>query len=119
MARSNNISADIARVEGMSEAEFAAQWGEWAERRDKDPRKVQRRWVRELKAALPHAQAEDAAVADLVAAKDNYRADPNPTTKAAKDAAVAAVQALRQTERATRKGVRIVGDAFTNADEVL
>lgn len=59
------------------------------------------------------SEREDEAVAELVAAKDAYRADPTTENKAAKADAVEAVQAIRNEERADRVGVTVSADSFT------
>lgn len=108
--RSENIRADIARVSSMSEEEFLAKWGAWCRAQDRDPALMRRRWLEDLEHMLPFAEREEAAVAELVAAKDAYRADPS--ARARRDAAVAAVQEIRAAERAGRPGLRPAGDAF-------
>jgi hypothetical protein len=96
----------------MPDAEFEAKWGNWCRQQDRDLNRMRRRWITDLEAALPHAEREDAAVAELVAAKDAYRRNPSEANRARKAAAVAAVQALRADERSGRTGPRVAGDAF-------
>lgn len=112
MARSDVIRADLDRVRGMSDEEFAEQWGEWARRADRDPKLVQQRWIRDLERALPYAEAEEAAVEELVAAKDAYRDDPSPDNKARRQAAITAVSAIRAEERSRPGRHMVAGDAF-------
>lgn len=112
MARSDVIRADLERIQAMSEEEFAEQWGEWARQADRDPKLVQQRWIADLKRALPYAEAEEAAVVELVAAKDAYRADPSPDNKTRRDAAIAAVGAIRTEERSHPGRHMVAGDAF-------
>jgi len=57
--------------------------------------------------------AHQAALDELVAAKDAHRADPNPDTEARKAAAVEAITRIRKHLRADRTGVAVAGDAFT------
>jgi hypothetical protein len=116
-SRADVIRADIDRIRGMSDAEFAEKWGDWARRQDRDLKLVRRRWLEDLEYALPHAEREAESGAVLVAAKDAYRADPSEENKAAKDAAVRAVQDIRAEERGSRepadpKGFRLAGDAY-------
>lgn len=111
--RSENIRADIDRIRSMPDDEFADRWSAWCHAQDRDLHLMRARWIADLEAALPHAQREDAAVAELVAAKDAYRTDPSDANRDRKAAAVAAVQALRAAERADRTGVQVCGDAYT------
>lgn len=115
MARSDVIRADLERLRGMSDKQFQAKWGAWALSQDRDWRLVRQRWISDLEHMLPHAESEEAAVADLVAAKDAFRADPSEDNRQHKADAVAAVQAVRAEERANRVGVRLAGDAFVKA----
>lgn len=108
--RSEVIRADIDRIEAMSDDEFRDRWGTWARAQDRDPTLVRQRWLDDLRRALPYAEREEAAVAELVAAKDAYRADPSGENRARKVAAVEAVRAIRAEERTD--AVRIGGDAF-------
>jgi hypothetical protein len=55
---------------------------------------------------------EAAAGAELIAAKDAYRADPSPENKAAKAAAAERLQAIRNTVRADRP-TTVVADTMT------
>jgi hypothetical protein len=112
MARSDVIRADLDRVRSMSDEEFAEQWGEWARQADRDPKLVQQRWIADLEHALPYAEAEEAAVEELVAAKDAYRADPSAENKARRAAAVEAVSAVRAEERSRPGRQMVAGDAF-------
>lgn len=112
MARSDNLRADIERICNMPDDEFAAKWGWWCYQRDRDINLMRRRWIADLEYALPFAEREEAAVAELVAAKDACRADSSDANRARKTAAIAAVQAIRAEERANRTAVGIVGDAF-------
>lgn len=112
MARSDNIRADLERVRSMPDEEFADKWGDWAHRQDRDLRLVRKRWIDDLEHMLPHAEAEEEAVEELVTAKDAYRADPTDNNKRRRDDAVAKVQAVRSAERANRSGVRVGGDAY-------
>lgn len=54
---------------------------------------------------------EKAAVDQLIAAKDAFREDPSEKNRKARDKAVAAVQKIRNEDRADRTGL-IGGDAF-------
>ncbi len=112
MARSDVIRADLDRIRGMSDAEFADKWGAWARSQDRDLTLVRQRWIGDLEHMLPHAVREEEAVAELVAAKDAYRDDPSEANRQRKADAVAAVQAVRFEERANRAGVRVAGDAY-------
>ncbi len=112
MARSDVIRADLERIRGMSDEEFADKWGAWARSQDRDLNLVRQRWIEDLEHALPHAEREEEAVAKLVAAKDAFRDDPSEANRQRKADAVAAVQAVRLAERANRTGVRVVGDAY-------
>lgn len=112
MARADNIRADLDRIRSMSDDEFADRWGAWARAQDRDLNLMRQRWIDDLEHMLPHAEREEVAVAELVEAKDAFRADPNAATRRRRDEAVAAVQALRFEERANRGGIRVCGDAF-------
>ncbi len=112
MARSDVIRADLERIRGMSEQEFADKWGAWARSQDRDLKLVRQRWIEDLEHMLRHAEREDEAVVELVAAKDAYRDDPSEANRQRKADAVAAVQALRFEERANRTGIRVAGDAY-------
>lgn len=73
---------------------------------------------READAAL--ADAEAAMYAKLVDAKEAYRASPNVRTRAARDAAVAEVQAYRAAQRADRpagSGGSVGGDAYLSPEQ--
>jgi hypothetical protein len=96
----------------MSEQEFADKWGAWARSQDRDLKLVRQRWIEDLEHMLRHAEREDEAVVELVAAKDAYRDDPSEANRQRKADAVAAVQALRFEERANRTGIRVAGDAY-------
>lgn len=115
MARSDVIRADLERIRGMSEAEFADKWGAWARAQDRDLTLVRQRWISDLEHMLPHAEREEEAVAELVAAKEAFRDDPSEANRRRKADAVAAVQAARFEERANRTGIRVAGDAFVKA----
>ena len=112
MARSDVIRADLERIRDMPDAEFEAKWGAWARAQDRDLSLMRQRWLGDLEHMLPHAEAEEAAVEELVAAKDAYRGDPSDTNRLRKAVAVAAVQAIRFEERANRSGIRLAGDAY-------
>lgn len=112
MARSDVIRADLERVRGMSDEEFTEQWGEWARQADRDVDKVRERWLADLERALPYAEAEEAAIEELVAAKNAYRNDPTAENKARRDAAVTAVQAARAEERSHPGRSMMAGDTF-------
>lgn len=112
MARSDVIRADLDRVRGMSDAEFAEQWGEWARQADRDPKLVQKRWIGDLERALPYAEAEEAALEELGAAKDAYRDDPSQENKVRRQAAIVAVSAIRTEERSLPGRHTVAGDAF-------
>lgn len=112
MARSDVIRADLERVRGMSAEQFADRWGEWARGLDKDLAAVQARWIRDLEHALPYAEQEDDAVQVLVDAKEAAVAYPSAETRARKDAAIAALQAIRTAERSRPNRQFIAGDAF-------
>lgn len=114
MARSDVIRADLERIRGMSDEQFVEQWGEWARQADRDPALVRERWITDLEHALPYAEQEEEACAELVAAKDAYRGDPTPENKALRDAAFAVVRDIRNEER-SRPGRRMIaGDAFNS-----
>lgn len=115
MARSDNLRADIERIRSMSAADFTAKWGAWARQRDRDLTLMRERWIADLELMLPFAVREEEAVEELVAAKLAFSAEPNDGNRTRKAAAVAAVQQIRAEERANRKHVGIVGDAFTTA----
>lgn len=112
MARSDNIRADLERIRSMPDVEFEARWGLWCLRQDRDIHLMRQRWIDDLERMLPYAEWEDAAVAELVAAKDAFRADPSEVNRVRKADAVAAVQAIRAEERSNRSGVRVAGDAY-------
>jgi len=114
VARSDVIRADLERIRDMPDAEFEEKWGAWARAQDRDISLMRQRWIGDLEHMLPHAEAEEAAVVELVAAKDAFRADPSDANRERKAAAVAAVQAVRFEERANRTGIRLAGDAFVN-----
>lgn len=111
MARSDNIRADIERISTMPDDEFAQQWGEWCRRQDRDLTLMRRRWLDDLERALPHAVAEEEAVAVLVDAKAAFAADPSTGNRARKEGAIAAVQAIRAEER-TGRTTFVAGDAY-------
>lgn len=111
MARSDNIRADIERIGAMPDAEFAETWGEWARQRDRDLTLLRQRWLDDLARALPYAEQEEAAVAELVAAKEACRDDPTDATRRRKAEAVAAVRAIRAGERDGRTTF-VAGDAY-------
>jgi hypothetical protein len=115
MARSDNLRADIDRISSMSDDEFAAKWGAWCRAQDRDLNLMRQRWIEDLEYALPFAEREEAAVAELVDAKDAFRTDPTDANRTRRATAVAAVQAARAEERANRTAVGIVGDAFVGA----
>ena len=102
MARSDNIRADIERISAMPDDEFVEQWGEWCRQRDRDPALMRQRWLDDLGRALPHAVAEEEAVAVLIEAKAAYAADSSPGNRARKEGAIAAVQAIRAEDRVGR-----------------
>lgn len=112
MARSDVIKADLERIRSMPDKEFEDSWGEWARQADRDLRLVRDRWISDLERALPYAEAEEAAVEGLVAAKDAYRAEPNAANKARRAVAVEAVKEIRAAERAQAGRQFVVGDAF-------
>lgn len=58
--------------------------------------------------------AEAGVLAELVAAKEAYRADPSPENKVRKAAAVGAVQQLRAHLRVGRTSNQVGGDAFVS-----
>lgn len=60
-------------------------------------------------------EAEEGLLAELVAAKEAFRADPSPENLARKEAAVDAIRAYRGVVRAER-GARhqVAGDAFVD-----
>ena len=95
----------------MPDDEFETQWGAWARERDRDLTLMRQRWLDDLERALPFAEREEDAVAELVDAKAACADDPTPDTRARKAAAVAAVQALRAEERAGRTSF-LAGDAY-------
>lgn len=111
-SRAENAQADLERISAMTAEQFEAEWGEWARQQDKDLTPVRQRWLNDLERTAEHAAAEAAAVAELVEAKAAYRDDPNPHTKAWKDAAVAAVQQIRSQERTAERRVGPAGDVF-------
>lgn len=111
MARSDNLRADIERIRSMPDDEFETRWGSWAYERDRDLTLMRQRWLDDLTRALPYAEREEEAVAELVAAKAACADGPNPDTRARKAAAVAAVQAVRAEERAGRTNF-VAGDAY-------
>ena len=57
------------------------------------------------------AEAHEGLIAELVAAKDAYRADPTPENRERKDAAVSAVVKYRAVIREGRTTHDVVGDA--------
>lgn len=57
------------------------------------------------------AAAESDAIAELIAAKAAYRANPNPGRLKRKQDAVTAIQRIRAAARAGRKGNTVGGDA--------
>lgn len=112
MARSDVIRADLERIRSMPDDEFEAKWADWARQYDRDLTLMRQRWIGDLERMLPYAEAEEAALVEMTAAKDAYREDPSPDNKARRAAAVAAVQAIRLEER-THPGRQLVaGDAF-------
>lgn len=113
MARADDIRADIERIESMPDAEFEERWGDWARSQDRDLEMMRTRWVDDLKRMLPHAEREDEAGVELVAAKDAYRDDPSENNRLRRDRAVAEIQQIRRDKRAGR-GMAIAGDAFVN-----
>lgn len=113
MARSDVIRADLERIQGMTDDEFREKWGEWARQADRDLALVRQRWISDLEQALPFAEQEEEAVAELVAAKDAYREDASGENKARKAAAAAAVRAIRNEERSRPGRQMVAGDAFT------
>lgn len=114
MARSEVIRADLERIRGMSDEEFAEQWGEWARQADRELAKVKDRWVSDLEWNLEHAELEEDALAELVAAKDAYRADQSPANKARRQAAMDTVREIRQQERSRPGRQMVAGDAFSS-----
>jgi hypothetical protein len=112
VARSDVIRADLDRIRGMSDDEFVEKWGEWARQADRDPLLVRERWIADLERALPYAEQEEKALAELVAAKDAYREDRSAENKARRDAAAAAVRDIRNEERSQPGRRMIAGDAF-------
>jgi len=111
VARSDNIRADIERISTMPDAEFEARWGAWAHKRDRDLSLMRQRWLGDLERALPFAEREEAAVAELIAAKVACTDEPSATNRARKATAVAAVQAARAEER-TGRTTFVAGDAY-------
>lgn len=114
MPRSDVLRADLERIGSMPDDEFEAKWGEWCRSRDRDIRLMRQRWIGDLEHMLAHAEREDIAVIELVAAKDAYQADPSDANRERKAAAVAAVLAIRAEERAQRPGMRVCGDAYVS-----
>lgn len=112
MSRSDNIRADIERVESMPDDEFSEKWGAWAYRQDRDLDLMRQRWLNDLKTLLPYAVREDEACEELVRAKDAYRMSPTKVNQERKQLAVAAVQEIRSEYRT--KGVQVIGDAFVD-----
>lgn len=112
MARSDTIRADIDRISSMSDVEFAERWGEWARSQDRDLALMRERWISDLKRMLPHAELEDAAGVELVAAKAAYWEAPTEANRQRRDAAVANIQAIRREERTSRPARTVAGDAF-------
>lgn len=58
--------------------------------------------------------AHDDALAELVAAKEAFRADPSEANRYRKAAAVGAIQRLRLHLRAGRTSTQVGGDAFVS-----
>lgn len=116
MGRAEVIRADIERIESMSGEEFEERWGAWARSQDRDVTLMRARWISDLRAMLPHAEREDEAGVELVAAKDAYKAKPTDKSRARRDAAVAAIQAIRLEERSSRSTLAIAGDAFVSQE---
>ena len=112
MARSDNLKADLDRIRSMPEAEFEARWGTWCRVRDRDVNLMRARWIADLEYAIPHAEREEAALTELIEAKEAFRLEPTAANRARRDAAVTAIQAIRAEERAERRGVGVAGDAF-------
>lgn len=113
MGRAEVIEADLDRIRSMPDDVFEQQWGAWCLSQDRDVNLMRQRWIADLERMLPYARQEDAAVEELVAAKDAYRTDPTPAARNRRDVAVAAVQNLRAQERETRRDkYRIGGDAY-------
>jgi hypothetical protein len=102
MSRAEIAAADLARITAMSQEEFRDEWGEWARLRDRDVELVRTRWISDLRDQITWGEQEDLVLAELVAAKDAYRADPNEATKARKARAVAEIVQLRSMERISR-----------------
>lgn len=112
MARADVIRDDLERIRSMPDDEFVERWGPWARAQDRDLALMRARWVGDLEAMLPHAEAEDEAGVELVAAKDAYMAKPSDENRRRKAAAVDAIQALRAEARTNRRTLGVVGDAF-------
>ena len=113
MARSDVIRADLERIRSMPDDEFEAQWGEWARQADRDLTLMRQRWLEDLERALPYAEAEEEAGAELIAAKDAYREDPSEENRVRRAAASEAVRTVRLAERSRPGRQTIAGDAFT------
>ena len=111
MARSDNLRADIERISAMPDDEFEAQWGQWAHERDRDLTLMRRRWLGDLERMLPFAEAEEEAVAELLAAKAACVDEPTPANRERKAAAVAAVQAVPAQERVGRTAL-VASEAY-------
>lgn len=112
MARSDVIRADLERIRSTPDDEFAEKWGEWARQNDRDLNLMRQRWIGDLERALPHAEAEEAVLGELVAAKDAYREDQSEPNRVRRAAAVAAVQAVRNAERGRSR--KMTGDTFVS-----
>jgi hypothetical protein len=103
VARSEVIRADLERIRGMSDQEFADEWGEWARRNDRDPRLVQERWVRDLEYQLPFAEREEEVLPAFVDAKEAFR--PVARAKTAIEHLRGAAQALDGDDLAAVAGI--------------
>lgn len=111
MARSDNLRADLERIGAMTDVEFEARWGNWCRQRDRDPALTRQRWLGDLTRAIPFAEREEDALAELVAAKAAYADEPSDANRARKAAAIAAIQAVRAEER-TGRTTFVAGDAY-------
>lgn len=114
VARSDNIRADIERLRSMSDEDFHARWAEWCFNNDRDVDLMRARWIGDLEYALPFAEREDSACADLVDAKDAYREEPTEENRQWRDQCVDYVLSIRAEERADRRRLFIGGDAFVS-----
>lgn len=140
MNRADVVRADLERVRDMTPERFAAEWDEWARASGQNVHDLRRHWIADLEYALPFAEREDAAVAELNPIKDEYRRlshlraalahlemadvdvelldqlrpqveDVEPLRGQLSDARDA-VRAIRTEERAGRSGPAVRGDAY-------